>query len=330
MWIPVQNPEARLGSDGCTPVSREVLPVTRNQNLRTFGDAVAIITGGASGIGRALAEALADQGCRVVVADIEIDSAQKLATTIRSRGEKATAAYVDVADFSSVKRVVDETIGKRSRLDYMFNNAGIAVAGELRDHTIEAWNRVIDVNLRGVVNGVQAAYPVMLAQGFGHIVNTASMQGLTTTPLSASYSTTKHAIVGLSKALRAEASGYGIRVSVLCPGVIRTPLLEGGKHGVFLLPSELGALSDQERRFLSLQYFEKLRPMDPSLFAHRALGQLARGKAIIIFPSWWRVIWWIERASPALGIFLARKLFEVTRRQIIESTRQTPQSEAKC
>jgi NAD(P)-dependent dehydrogenase (short-subunit alcohol dehydrogenase family) len=268
---------------------------------------VAIITGGASGIGRALADALASRGCRVVVADLEIDPAEELAAAIQSRGDEATAAHVDVADFSSVQRVVDETTSSWGRLDYMFNNAAIYVAGELRNHTIEAWDRVIDVNLKGVVNGVQAAYPVMLAQGFGHIVNTASMQALTTSPLSASYSATKHAIVGLSKALRAEASASGIRVSVLCPGVIRTPFLEGGRHGILLQPSDLEPIPEAERRRLSVQHLERFRPMDPSQFAHKVLRQLARDKAIIIFPSWWRVIWWIERASPLLEIFLARK-----------------------
>jgi NAD(P)-dependent dehydrogenase (short-subunit alcohol dehydrogenase family) len=300
--------------------------VSSHPGLRTFRDAVAIITGGASGIGRALVEALAGRGCGVVVADLQIGLAEELADALQSRGAKAKAAHVDVADFSSVKRVVEETRRSWGRLDYMFNNAAIAVAGELRDHTIEAWDRVIDVNLKGVVNGVQAAYPLMLAQGFGHIVNTASMQGLTTSPLSASYSTTKHAVVGLSKALRAEAWASGIRVSVLCPGVIRTPLLEGGKHGILLQPSDLQPLAEGERRRLSLQQFERLRPMDPSRFAHKVLEQLAKDKAIIIFPSWWRILWWIERASPPLGILLARKLFETTKKQLTDSIRQSEAS----
>jgi NAD(P)-dependent dehydrogenase (short-subunit alcohol dehydrogenase family) len=300
-----------------------VLPVTSYSGLRTFRDAVAIITGGASGIGRALAEALVGRGCSVVIADLQIDLAEEVVNTLQSRGAKAKAAHVDVADFSSVKRVVDETSKSWGRLDYMFNNAGIAVPGELRDHTMEAWNRVIDVNLKGVVSGVQAAYPLMLAQGFGHIVNTASMAGLVTSPVSASYSATKHAVVGLSKALRAEAWTWGIRVSVLCPGVIRTPILEGGKHGILLQPSDLQPLAAGELRRLSLQQLEPLRPMAPSLFAHRVLKQLARNRAIIIVPSWWRVVWWIERASPSLGILLARKFLETTRKQRTESIQES-------
>ncbi len=129
----------------------------------------------------------------------------------------------------------------------------------------------------------------------------------------------RRAIVGLSKALRAEASASGIRVSVLCPGVIRTPFLEGGRHGILLQPSDLEPIPETERRRLSVQHLERFRPMDPSRFAHKVLRQLARDKAIIIFPSRWRVIWWIERASPLLRIFLARKFFETTRKQLIES-----------
>src|SRR5439155_13844601 len=98
------------------------------------------------------------------------------------------------------------------------------------------WHKVFDVNLRGVVNGVQAAYPVMLRQGFGHIVNTASVAGLLPTPTIVSYCAAKHAVVGLSTSLRVEAAEAGVRVSVLCPGAIKTPILEGGKYGKMLQP----------------------------------------------------------------------------------------------
>ena len=159
------------------------------------------------------------------------------------------------------------------------------------------------MNFNGVVNGVQAAYPAMLRQGFGHLVNTASMAGLTTMPFMASYCATKHAVVGLSKALRAEAQSRGIRVSVLCPGVIRTPLLEGGRHGIFLLP-----IAQERQRAVARQLFERFRPMEPSLFARKVLDQVARNRAIIVIPAWWRALWWIERASPWLGLFVARRV----------------------
>jgi len=121
-------------------------------------------------------------------------------------------------------------------------------------------------------------------------------------PGNVAYTTTKFAVVGLSKSLRAEAAHMDIRVSVLCPGVIRTPILEGGgKYGKMLIdipPKEL-------QRML-----ERLRPMSPNLFAKTVLKSVAQNKAIIIVPSWWKLIWWINRLSPSLGILLAQKHFQ--------------------
>ena len=173
------------------------------------------------------------------------------------------------------------------------------------EHTLEAWDRILGVNLKGVIHGIQFAYPVMLRQGFGHIVNTASMAGLATLPGSGSYTATKHAVVALSKVLRAEAWSRGIRVSVLCPGVIRTPILEGGRHGIFLA-SEFA----EAQRKIARDFFEQLRPMPAETFARKALDRIARNQAIIIVPAWWRVFWWMERAAPSLWAFLGRKGYE--------------------
>ena len=173
-----------------------------HKKIRTYRDAVAIITGGASGIGRALAGELAGRGCEIVIADLQIDLAEEVAGRIRAAGGKAAAFKVDVTDFAAVAEVVKKTVDRAGRLDYMFNNAGIGIGGEVCDFTLEDWNRVIDVNIRGVINGVQAVYPLMINQGFGHIVNTASMAGLVPIPVLAAYTASKHAVVGLSKALR--------------------------------------------------------------------------------------------------------------------------------
>ncbi len=284
--------------------------------LRTFDGAVAIVTGAASGIGRALSEELARRGAAVVLADVDAEVREAAAAMPSATGRAASASLLDVTDSAGVQRLVDQVAAEHGRLDFMFNNAGIGVGGELRDHTIAAWNRIIDVNIRGVVHGVQAAYPLMLRQGFGHIVNTASMQGLMPGPMLASYSATKHAVVGLSKALRVEAAAAGIRASVLCPGVIRTPILSGGKHGVFV-----AAMPEQEQRARARQMFERLRPMDVRRFATKVLDQIARNRAIIIVPGWWRAFWWLDRLSPALSLFLAERLVETARRDLYAPTR---------
>lgn len=276
--------------------------------LRSYDQAVAIVTGGASGIGRALSEELAARGCSVVIADIDGDDAETLAAALRKAGRQASARQVDVTRYTEVSQLVSETFAAHGRLDYLFNNAGIGSAGEVLDYTLEAWTRVIDVNLNGVVHGVHAAYPAMVRQGYGHIVNTASMAGLVAMPSTVSYSASKHAVVGLSKALRIEAQGLGVRVTALCPGVIRTPLLDGGRHGV-LLPH----LPEERQRRMFRQLFEQLRPMDAQRFARQVLDQVARNVAIIIVPGWWKLGWWIERLSPGFSMYLGRKMFERNR-----------------
>ena len=279
-----------------------------NKTIRIFDGATAIVTGGASGIGRALAEELAKRGCEVVLADLQIELAEEVVSEINASGGKAKAVKIDVTDFSAMDHFVQETVKRTGRLDYIFNNAGIVISAQVNRLGIEDWNKIIDVNLRGVINGIQATYPIMTKQGFGHIINTASMAGFMVGPGNAAYTTTKYAVVGLSKSLRAEAAQMGIRVSVLCPGVIRTPILEGGgKYGKMLLdipPKEL-------QRML-----EKLRPMSPNLFAKKVLKSVAKNKAIIIVPSWWKLLWWLDRLSPSFGIFLAQRRFQKMQKEL--------------
>ena len=276
--------------------------------IRVFDGATAIVTGGASGIGRALAEALAKRGCEVVLADLQIELAEEVASKIGASGGKAKAAKIDVTDFPAMEHLVQETAQRTGRLDYIFNNAGIALGGNVQHYSIEDWNRIVDVNLRGVINGVQAAYKIMMAQGFGHIVNTASMAGLMASPGGVGYAATKYGVVGLSISLRAEAARTGVRVSVLCPGVIRTPILEGGgRYGKMLIDIP----PERVRRM-----WEKLRPMDPNIFAEKVLRTVAKNKAIIIVPSWWKFYWWMNRLSPSLGIFVAQKYFEKVQREL--------------
>ncbi len=158
---------------------------------------VAFVTGGASGIGAALATRLARGGAKVWIADRQVGPAQELAQRLSRGGGKAHAIELDVRDYSSFERAVGEAVEQSARIDYLFNNAGIGVAGEVDSYTLDDWNDVFDVNLRGVVHGIQAVYPIMIRQHSGHIVNTASMAGLVTTAGQASYTATKHAVVAI-------------------------------------------------------------------------------------------------------------------------------------
>jgi NAD(P)-dependent dehydrogenase (short-subunit alcohol dehydrogenase family) len=295
--------------------------------LRAFNGAVAIITGGASGIGRALSEALARRGAIVVLADLQIECAQDAVTSIRANGGTASDAEVDVCDFDAVNRLVETTVKTHGRLDYMFNNAGIGILGEALHYKIADWYRVFNVHIRGVANGVQAAYPLMVAQGFGHIINTASMAGLVPSPWMVSYSAAKHAIVGLSLPLRMEAAAVGVRVSVLCPGLVRTPIVEGGgKFGKLLPPLPV----EQQRAFWQRlrPMWERLHPMEPDRFARKALQAIARNHGLIILPSWWKMYWWVNRLCPWLIERLARKSLADTKKVLDEVTAMPLQGQA--
>jgi len=277
------------------------------QSLRIFEGAVAIITGGASGIGAALARELVKRGSEVVLVDLQRDLAEKVAEEIRKTGGKARAIELNVADFPAVEALVQETMRRTGRLDYMFNNAGIGILGLSSQYRMEDWNRILDTNLRGVIHGTHAAYQVMVKQKFGHIINTASMGGLTTFfGGGIGYGTTKHAIVGLSTILRAEASLSGVRVSVLCPGVVRTPILELGKYNINLVQS----LSSPQIK----EAFERFKPMASEKFAIKTLDAISKNKAIIIIPSWYKPYWWLERLSPSVGMWLTQRFFKKMRK----------------
>ncbi len=262
--------------------------------MSEFDGRVGIVTGGASGIGRALCEALGSRGARVVVADINEDGAQAVAAGITAAGGRVEAVRVDTANADDVQALVDNTVSAHARLDYMFNNAGIGIAGDYRDMTLDDWRRVIDVNLWGVIYGTHAAYRVMAEQGSGHIVNTASMAGLVAPPMLALYTTAKFGVVGLSASLRAEGAALGVKVSVVCPGVVRTPLVE-----------EMPVVRVDRAKIM-----EQLptRLVEPPSAAATILRGVERNRAYIVFPLTWRIAWWFFRLHPVFIVPLARKM----------------------
>jgi NAD(P)-dependent dehydrogenase (short-subunit alcohol dehydrogenase family) len=260
--------------------------------MKPFEGKVAIVTGGGSGIGQALCEELAHRGSMVVVADINDDCAQQVATAITQRGGRAYAAHINVSKKEEVRQLVAETVSAYGHLDYLFNNAGIVIGGDARDLTSEQWHRVLDVNFYGALYGTLAAYSVMLKQGSGHIVNTASAAGLLPGPGNAPYSASKHAIVGLSLSLRFEAADLGVKVSVICPGFVRTNI------------SQSMVLANAARQqFLARLPFHMMKAEHA---AHAILGGVLRNQAIIVFPTSMRWIWRLYRAFPHLldGVWL--------------------------
>ena len=267
-------------------------------SLRIYQDATAIVTGGASGIGRTMALELVSRGCTVILADRQIALAEELSASIVADGGNAWARELDVCDYPAVQALVDETVAKTGRLDYMFNNAGIAVGGMTHDLDVNDWDISIDVNIRGVTNGVQACYKLMVEQGFGHIVNTASMAGLIPSTNAVPYSTSKFAVVGLSQALRIEAEYRGVQVSALCPGAIQTPILTGGEFG------KLGSGITKEQ---VTKFWSAFNPMPADEFAREAIDQVAKNLPLIIVPGWWGRAYLTFRLLPRLWYRWSKK-----------------------
>jgi len=196
-----------------------------------FNDRVAVVTGGASGIGRALALAFVQEGARVVLADLDEAGMAEVAGTIRSRGGQAVAVRTDVSDLGQVQALADKAWEAFGAVHILCNNAGVAVSGGLEEATLKDWQWVVGVNLWGVIDGLLAFLPRMIAQGQGgHIVNTASMAGLIATQGLGVYNTTKYAVVGLSETLVKDLKPYGIGVSVLCPMGVETRILESERN----------------------------------------------------------------------------------------------------
>jgi NAD(P)-dependent dehydrogenase (short-subunit alcohol dehydrogenase family) len=263
------------------------------------------VTGAASGIGRALSSALVARGASVVLADIDGEAAQKIAYELAAGPPgRASGAELDVRAPDAVQEIVDRTVTDHGHLDLMFNNAGIGIGGEVANMTRDHFDRIIDVNLRGVVNGVLAAYPVMIGQHRGHIVNTASLAGLVPSPGLAAYSMTKHAVVGLSTSLRAEAAGHGVRVSVVCPGVIDTPLLD--MPNPVDLP-EVGNFTAGSGREMLEKGVGKAYP--PELLARDVLAGVIRNRPIIVSPHHARRTWFVARSAPTTTVRLITRVF---------------------
>jgi NAD(P)-dependent dehydrogenase (short-subunit alcohol dehydrogenase family) len=267
----------------------------------------AVITGAGSGIGKGIALALARQKARLIVTDIELDAVK---ATAQECGGQAEALQLDVRDAAAVSLCCDQVVKQHGRLDFMFNNAGLGIGGEVFEIPLVAWDRIIDVNIRGVVHGIHAAYPIMVKQRSGHIINTASLAGFGCVPLLSPYAMTKHAIVGLTKSLRLEAEAYGVRVSALCPSAIETPLLDR---------TEISGLPPMKwvpdaRRFLTRLAGP---PYPLERFVEESLAALERNEELIVVPG-------RARIARRLGQYMPETVTRITRKVLAAERAQRP------
>jgi 3-oxoacyl-[acyl-carrier protein] reductase len=187
---------------------------------------VALITGAGSGIGRATAELFAKEGARVAVADYDAEGGQLTVRSIKDRGGQAAFVQADVSRASDAERMVKATLDAFGRLDILHNNAGIFVKpAPAHELTEELWDRVFDINIKGVWLGCKYAIPELIKAGGGAIVNTASMAGIRGRPYTTAYCASKGAVVMFTKTLAIELAPYKIRVNCICPGAVNTPLI---------------------------------------------------------------------------------------------------------
>jgi len=185
-----------------------------------------VITGASSGLGAATARLLSKQGATVVLAARRADRIESLADALSSQGGKALAVPTDVTDRRQVKQLLDKAVQTFGRIDVMLNNAGLMPLAPLERLKVEEWDQMIDVNLRGVLNGIAAALPHMKKQKSGHFINVSSVYGHKVGPAATVYCATKFAVRALSEGLRQEVKPYNIRTTIISPGAVATELLE--------------------------------------------------------------------------------------------------------
>jgi len=241
-----------------------------------FNGKVVAITGAASGIGRETALAFARRGARLAVADIDGQRLQGVRQELEGMGAECITRVVDVSDAQQVEEWCEDVYREMGRVDVLYNNAGIGIAGRLEDVSLEDWEWIVGVNLWGVIHGCHYFYPRMVAQGGGgHIVNTASGAGLAPLPQMTAYCCTKYAVVGFSETLRAEAAQHGIGVSVICPGIVDTPITRSAK---LCSPTDSSTTQELQERLVRIY---GRRGYTPDRVAAAVVKAVERNKGVV-------------------------------------------------
>lgn len=193
--------------------------------MRGLNDKTAFVTGGASGIGRATAVRFAEEGCSVVVTDVDADGGRETVERVVDEGGEATFHELDVRNYDAFESTLQAAAERYDGVDILFNNAGVGEAQSFEETSIEHRNRMVDINVNGVWNGCRAVLPIMREQDGGAIINTSSMAGWVPAEIT-TYAMTKAAILHFSRSVAQELGRHGIRINAVCPGTIETPMFE--------------------------------------------------------------------------------------------------------
>ena len=259
-----------------------------------------LVTGAGSGIGRETALAFARRGADIVICDIQESAASRTAENVRALGRNAMAEVVDVADAERMRAFAETVHSKIEAVDILVNNAGVGLGGGFLDTTLEDWQWIIGINLRGIVHGCHFFVPRMVARKRGgHVVNVASAAAYLASEALCAYSTTKFAVLGLSEALRDELQPHGIGVTAICPGIINTPITGSARlRGKAALP---GAREQ-------MVAFYQRRNYGPERVAQAIVKAVARNAAVApVSPEAW-VLYLLKRLSPGFTAWLNRRM----------------------
>lgn len=265
--------------------------------MSVFSGKTVLITGAGTGLGRALAEAMGQEGAIVYVSSLNLTEAEPVAALIQQAGAQAYAVKLDAREVSDLESVMGQIVVSHGRLDYVFNNAGIGFVGEFADMKPAQIQNMAATNFIGPALSMLTAIRYMREQGGGHIVNVASIGGLMPVSAMAMYSGTKHGMVGLSDSVRAEVSGDGIRVSTVCMGFVESEMLK---------KADMGKGADAGIREL----LKSTPPIPTALGAQLVLRGVRRKQPYILFPAYTRAGWLIQRLQPGVGNWIAKKAFE--------------------
>ena len=279
--------------------------------MKDFRGKLVMVTGSASGIGRAIAMLFCKEGADLALVDIDMEGLESLAREIEGLGGKAHLYVADLRDHEQVAELKRKLQGDAGIPDVLVNAAGVAIVCCVEEASLDDWHWVLDLNLWGCINVVHAFLADMFASGSGHVVNMASVAGLFAVPYQAPYSTSKHALMGLTESIRQEGKRHGVSATAVCPGAIRTPIIDSAR---------LIGFSD------SVTEMAHHITGSPEKLATAILAGVKKNKPVVLYPGYAKVLYGLKRISlrlaDVLGAIVAKGFY--SRHRVKQTTGKLP------